>query len=134
MFVMMFYCSRNTPPDNNLPNTATVRLWGSEPTVGNPEYAGTPLGDLKLKMGLTPGVVDTPVSPLNRFVCDIRVIPPDISLTPPGIRVVGQNSSRGAAHVIIDSLGFTHIIAQIIIDTVGDESNIAGVGLFWRTG
>ncbi len=135
IFVMMFHGLLRTGGYlTTLPRTATVRLWGMEPLNGSDDYAGTALGDLRLKFGLTDGESGTDVPTNNRFACDIRVVPPDISLTPPGMRVMGQNSSRGAAHVVVDSMGFTHIIAQLRIDANGSgESNIENLSAWWRT-
>ncbi len=136
IFVMMFHGQLRTGGfDSDLPRTATVRLWGMEPLNGSDDYAGTPLGDLKLKLGNTAGKSGTDVGTNNRFVCDVRVVPPDISLTPPGIRVMGQNASQGAAHVVVDSMGFTHIVAQLRIDAnTSGESNIVNLSAWWRTG
>lgn len=136
IFVMMFHGKlAGGSFDSGLPRTATVRLWGMEPINSSDDYAGTPLGDLRLKLGNTAGKSGTDVPTDNRFVCDVRVVPPDISLTPPGIRVIGQNASTGAANVCIDSLGFTHIIAQLKIDANGSgESNIENLSVWWRTG
>lgn len=135
MFIMMFHGELEGGSFNtNLPSTATVRLWGMEPLNGSDDYAGTPLGDLRLKLGITPGKGSTPVPAADRFVCDIRVIPPDISLTPPGLRTLGQNNSRGAANVLVDSLGFSHIIAQFRIDAnASGLSNIKNLSVWWRT-
>lgn len=136
IFVMMFHGKlAGGSFDSDLPRTATVRLWGMEPINGSDDYAGTPLGDLRLKLGNTIGKSGTDVPTDNRFVCDVRVVPPDISLTPPGIRVMGQNTSQGAAHVVVDSMGFTHMIAQLRIDANGSgESNIEDLSVWWRTG
>ncbi len=136
MFIMMFHGELEGGSFNAaLPSTATVRLWGMEPLNGSDDYAGTPLGDLRLKLGITPGKGSTPVPAADRFVCDIRVIPPDISLTPPGQRTLGQNNSRGAANVVFDSLAFTHILAQLRIDAnASGLSNIKNLSVWWRTG
>ncbi|MBX3359865.1 MAG: hypothetical protein KF705_00275 [Phycisphaeraceae bacterium] len=135
IFVMMFHGQlRSGGFDSDLPRTATVRLWGMQPLNGSDDYAGTPLGDLKLKLGNTGGKSGTDIPLNNRFVCDVRVVPPDISLTPPGIRVMGQNASQGAAHVVVDSLGFTHIVAQLRIDAnTSGESNIVNLSAWWRS-
>ncbi|MCW5769597.1 MAG: hypothetical protein KIT19_13035 [Phycisphaeraceae bacterium] len=48
---------------------------------------------------------------------------------------MGQNASQGAAHVVVDSLGFTHIVAQLRIDAnTSGESNIVNLSVWWRTG
>lgn len=135
-FVMMFHGELETEEyDDDLPRTGTVRLWGMEPLVGSDDYAGTPLGDLKLYFGNTRGKNGTAILPSNRFVRDIKVVPPDISLTPPGMRVMGQNNSQGAAHVVLDSMGFTHVVAQLTIDVNGaGQSNIKNISVWWRTG
>ncbi len=98
------------------------------------------LGDLLLKMGTTevqpydnsviPGGTST--NPM-KFVSDI-LITSDRSLTPPAMRVVGQDATKGACMLLLDSIGAACIVVQLTVKrSDGGASGMLKCGLCYRT-
>lgn len=115
-------------PDTGItaPRTARARVWGIS-KAGADDFGGTYLGELILRMGNTSPGSGTFLNILNKFVCDIKVVAPDRSLTPPGMRVLGHDVNLGCAYVLLDAMGFLGIALQIRIDDPGGITNLGYV-------
>lgn len=123
---------------------ARARIWAVSQgaLVGHSPGAwmGMHLGDLLLKLGTTevqpydnsviPGGTST--NPM-KFVSDI-IITSDRSLTPPAMRVVGQDATEGACMLLLDSIGAACIVVQLTVKrSDGGAAGMLNCGLCYRT-
>ncbi len=133
-------------PRTSATQEARARIWAVSQgaLIGhNPgAWMGMHLGDLLLKQGATtiptnseviPIDVDPPNNVQFQFVSDI-LITSDRSLTPPAMRVVGQDATKGACMLLLDSIGAACIVVQLTVRrSDGGAAGMLNCGLCYRT-
>mgnify|MGYP000874459481 CR=1 FL=1 len=94
----------------------TARIWGIR-RMTRPDaskyFVGQILGDISIYLGETKGAFLVGDSDEYNLACDLKVVAPDRSLTPPGMRVMGQDSQRGLASVLFDAKGYRQLVVEL---------------------
>jgi hypothetical protein len=140
---LVFYGAPRT--GSGVVQEARVRVWSVSrgALIGHSPGAwmGTMIADATLKLGSTTIPTDSAVIPIDedppndvqlQFVSDILVTS-DRTLTPPAIRVVGQDASSGACMLMFDSIGAESIIVQVTVKRADGSSGMLNCGLLYRT-
>ncbi|MBX3362170.1 MAG: hypothetical protein KF912_00545 [Phycisphaeraceae bacterium] len=95
---------------------ASARVWGIR-RLTRPDaskwFVGQILGDISITLGATKGAFLVGDAVEYNLGCDLKIVAPDRSLTPPGMRVTGQDSQRGLASVLFDGKGYRQFVIEL---------------------
>lgn len=137
---LMFYGA--TTSSGITSGEARARIWAISEAAHQSEvgaaWMGTLLADVTLRFGSTTiptsDIFPGPPSGIPfRFACDL-LITSDRTLTPPALRVVGQDSEAGTALLLFDSIGAASIAVQLTVLRSNDQTtNMQSLGFCYRT-
>lgn len=93
-----------------------ARVWGVRRLTrvgGSKCFMGQPLGELSIILGSSTGAVLASGGTSYHMARDLKVVAPDRTLTPPGMRVVAPDASGGFCSVLMDAMGFWQFVIEL---------------------
>lgn len=97
-----------------------ARVWGVRRVTrpgGSKCFMGQPLGEISIILGSSTGAVVASPGTSYHLARDLKVVAPDRSLTPPGMRVIAADGTGGFCSVLFDAMGFRQFVIEVGINT-----------------